>query len=181
MSAEDFKVLTHALVAATATSLYRPTRTPTLWIAAIACAVLPDLDVAALYLGIPYEHPLGHRGLTHSLPFAVALGVVCAFVFSRALLTRTFWPLFLLFSGITATHGLLDAATNGGLGIAFLTPFDNSRYFLPWRPLPVSPLSLSRFFTPSGMRVLAGEAVFIWLPLLLLLTSTRLRLRLRRR
>jgi hypothetical protein len=25
--------------------------------------------------------------------------------------------------------------TNGGLGVAFFSPFDNGRYFLPWRPI----------------------------------------------
>jgi hypothetical protein len=34
----------------------------------------------------------------------------------------------------TASHGVLDATTNGGLGVAFFSPFDNRRYFLPWRP-----------------------------------------------
>src|SRR5215831_7502105 len=42
----------------------------------------------------------------------------------------------------TASHGVLDAMTNGGLGVAFFSPFDTTRYFLPWRPIRVSP---SRF------------------------------------
>jgi len=31
------------------------------------CSVLPDVDVVGFAVGIPYEHLLGHRGLTHSL------------------------------------------------------------------------------------------------------------------
>ena len=49
---------------------------PGLMALALVCAVLPDLDALGLWLGIPYDHPFGHRGITHSLPFAVALADV---------------------------------------------------------------------------------------------------------
>lgn len=42
--------------------------------AAMALAVLPDADVLAFALGVPYEAPLGHRGLSHSLLAALVLG-----------------------------------------------------------------------------------------------------------
>ena len=54
--------------------------------------------------------------------------------------------------------------TNGGLGVAFFSPFDNTRYFLPWRPIRVSPIAVTRFFTPRGLAILQNEAVWIWLP-----------------
>jgi inner membrane protein len=57
----------------------------------------------------------------------------------------------------TASHGVLDAMTDGGLGVAFFSPFDNRRYFLPWRPIVVSPISIARFF--SG-RVGVVDALF---------------------
>ena len=50
----------------------------------------------------------------------------------------------------TASHGVLDAMTDGGSGVAFLAPFDDTRYFLPWRPIPVSPIGVSRFFSGAG-------------------------------
>ncbi|RMH04061.1 MAG: LPXTG cell wall anchor domain-containing protein [Planctomycetota bacterium] len=68
----------------------------------------------------------------------------------------------------TASHGLLDALTDGGRGVGFLLPFDDRRFFLPWRPVPVSPLSAGAFFTPRGLVVLAGEALWIGLPAALL-------------
>ena len=68
---------------------------------------------------------------------------------------------------VAASHGVLDAMTNGGLGVAFLSPFDTSRYFLPWRPIEVSPLALSRFFSARGFAVLQSELVWIWLPTVL--------------
>jgi inner membrane protein len=64
----------------------------------------------------------------------------------------------------TASHGVLDAMTNGGLGVAFFSPFDNSRYFLPWRPIRVSPLSFGRFFTARGYLIFQNELLWIWLP-----------------
>lgn len=43
----------------------------------------PDLDVVGNWMGIPYEHMLGHRGLTHSLPFAAIMSaLVVRFGFS---------------------------------------------------------------------------------------------------
>jgi inner membrane protein len=35
----------------------------------------------------------------------------------------------------TASHGILDAFTNGGLGVAFFAPFDKTRYFFPVTPM----------------------------------------------
>jgi hypothetical protein len=67
----------------------------------------------------------------------------------------------------TASHGLLDAITNGGLGVAFFSPFDNTRYFLPWRPIRVSPIAVTRFFTPQEFAILQTEMLWIWLPAML--------------
>jgi inner membrane protein len=44
----------------------------TIWTLGAICAVVPDLDVVSFHLGLPYGHMLGHRGLSHSLPFAAA-------------------------------------------------------------------------------------------------------------
>jgi inner membrane protein len=54
--------------------------------------------------------------------------------------------------------------TNGGLGVAFFAPFDDARYFLPWRPIPVSPISASRFFGERGLAIMRAEVLLIWLP-----------------
>jgi hypothetical protein len=53
------------------------------------------------------------------------------------------WTFFFL---ATASHGLLDAMTDGGLGVAFFSPFDKHRYFFPWTPIRVSPIGLTRLF-----------------------------------
>jgi membrane-bound metal-dependent hydrolase YbcI (DUF457 family) len=63
---------------------------------------------------------------------------------------------------ITASHGFFDALTSGGLGIAFFAPFDNTRYFFPIRPIPVSPLDPAAFLHWRGLRVLVWEAGLFW-------------------
>ena len=56
--------------------------------------------------------------------------------------------------------------TDGGLGIAFFSPFNLQRYFLPWRPIHVSPIGVSRFFSARGLRILWSEILWVWLPIL---------------
>jgi inner membrane protein len=60
---------------------------------------------------------------------------------------------------------VIDAFTDAGLGVGFLIPFDNTRYFAPWRPLATSPLSIAGFFSGPAHRILANEAVWIGLPM----------------
>jgi inner membrane protein len=136
-----------------------------LWVLGALCAMAPDLDVLAFALGVPYEHPLGHRGLWHSVPFAALLAAcVTALAFPRGRpgfsRGRAFAYLFLA----TASHGLLDAATDGGLGVALLAPFDERRIFWPLRPIAVSPLGVDAFLSARGAAVLASELVWVWLP-----------------
>jgi inner membrane protein len=84
--------------------------------------------------------------------------------FPRALSGLNRAWLWLYFFLATASHGFLDAMTNGGLGVAFFSPFDNARYFLPWHPILVSPISLTRFFSGRGAAVLPSELIWIWIP-----------------
>lgn len=135
--------------------------TPLLVCGAIG-SVLPDLDVVAFRMGIPYAAAFGHRGFSHSLLFAfgVALLVACLF---RWLKKGFFRPLLFLFAA-TASHGLLDTLTNGGLGIALFWPWSEHRYFMPLAPIEVAPFSLSRLLTARGMAVLKSEMSWVWLP-----------------
>lgn len=64
----------------------------------------------------------------------------------------------------TASHGLLDAFTTGGLGVAFFAPFENGRYFFPVTPIEVSPIGLRAFFDARGWEVVQNEFVWIWVP-----------------
>lgn len=156
----------HAAVALSLGLAFRPPAAPArYWILGMACAILPDFDSVGFALGIPYGDLLGHRGLSHSLLFAALSGWAVARLGFRA----PEWApwrgrLILFFFLATASHGLLDALTNGGLGVAFFSPFDPTRYFLPFRPIQVSPISISRFFEGAGLRVMASEAVWVGIP-----------------
>jgi inner membrane protein len=134
------------------------------WGLIIVCSILPDIDSIGFHLGIPYSSFWGHRGITHSLTFAAILAICVVTGFSRAF--RRPWRLALLLFLVTATHGILDAMTDGGLGIAFFSPFDLQRYFLPWRPIHVSPIGIGRFFSARGLRILWSEILWVWLPIL---------------
>lgn len=126
-------------------------------------AILPDLDVIAFRLGIPYAAAFGHRGFSHSLLFAVvaALLAACACKPLRTTPGRAF-----TFVGLTvASHGLLDTLTNGGLGIGLFWPWSETRYFAPVQPIEVSPLNPARFFSPRGVAVLLSELMWVWFPL----------------
>ena len=128
------------------------------------CSILPDLDVIGFRNGIQYGDVWGHRGLTHSLMFAALLsGTLVAVCYRRKPAVAMAGLVFYFFL-CTASHGVLDAMTNGGLGVAFFSPFDTTRYFLPLRPIVVSPIGVREFFSEYGFQVLVSEATWIWLP-----------------
>ncbi len=137
-------------------------------LALLACAasVLPDVDALGYWAGVPYDAPLGHRGFTHSLVFAAILAA-CATAFARRL-PATRGTAFLVVLLAAASHGVLDALTTGGMGVAFFSPFSNARYFLPWRVIAVSPIGVGRFFSERGIRILRSELLWIWAPCALL-------------
>ena len=146
-------------------------RSPKLWLLAIGCAIFPDADVAGFHYGIAYGDFWGHRGFSHSLVFAFLFGmVVTTLAYRKHFFSRQGLILILFFSLATASHGLLDMMTSGGMGVAYFAPFDNSRHFLPWRPIQVSPIGISRFFSSWGLKVLLSEMLVIGIPGLLYLS-----------
>jgi inner membrane protein len=121
-----------------------------------AISMLPDADVIGFAMGVAYGDPWGHRGATHSFAFALAAGLAIALVaswFGRpAVRTGRFATLVL------ASHPVLDTFTDGGLGCALFWPFDLTRYFAPWRPIPVSPIGLD-YLTSYGLMVFVVELI----------------------
>ncbi|HTI41131.1 MAG TPA: metal-dependent hydrolase [Vicinamibacterales bacterium] len=176
-------IFSHAIVATAVGQWWRRMPASFWWWTAI-CAMLPDIDVIAFSFGVPYDAMLGHRGFTHSMFFALIVGAAASWHLSHPSHLRTHashpshsshpshLALFLWFTAVTASHGVLDALTNGGRGIAFFAPFSGERYFFPWRPIQVSPIGAG-FFSPRGLRVLASEAVWIWLPSAIIAASAR--------
>lgn len=147
------------------------------WLLSAFCASMPDLDVVGFAFGIRYGDLWGHRGLTHSLAFAVVTGLVVAELAYRRepRFTRPWWGLVAYFSLVTASHGALDALTDGGLGVAFFSPFDTTRYFFPVRPIAVSPIGVGVFFSEWGLRVILSELLWVGIPCLVALALCRFR------
>lgn len=134
------------------------------WWSAV-CAVLPDADVLAFEFGIPYESIWGHRGITHSFFFSALLaGLLVATVFRKCETNR--WAIACCLFLAAASHALLDACTNGGLGVALWAPFSGERFFSPYRPIQVSPIGAGAFFSEWGLRVIRSELVWVALPAL---------------
>lgn len=146
-------------------------------IASVLCAMLPDADVIGFAFHVPYDSMFGHRGFSHSIVFALLVAlIVKSIFFSTEKFTSTNGKLILLLLFIsTLSHPLLDMLTNGGLGVALFSPFSNHRYFFQGcRPVQVSPIGASGFFSMWGVRVLISEFIFIGLPCILMLLGAKI-------
>jgi len=143
-------------------------KSPGFWVSLVLCSLLPDIDVIGFKFGIAYGDFWGHRGFTHSLTFALLVGLIIGLVFYRrqCIASPVWWRYVALYSVGTASHGVFDAMTNGGLGIAFFAPFDNGRYFLPWTPVQVTRVGFYDFISAKGFRILMSEGIFILTPML---------------
>lgn len=139
------------------------------WATVAILGALPDLDVVIYPLGLNAPHILGHRGITHSLAFAAVFAALIVRLMFRDQKWRAAWlRLWIVFFFALASHAVLDALTDGGQGIAFFAPFSDARFHFPWRPIRVSPIGLTAFFSIDGLRVLQNELVWVWLPSALL-------------
>lgn len=157
----------HALVAFAVAEIYPANRKPFKFLLlGVGCAVLPDADSIGFWLGIPYHSIWGHRGITHSFFFAfmIALVVMQIFYTHEKMASSSYIFKWFYFFIVTSLHPVLDAMTSGGLGVAFFAPFENSRYFFPFRPILVSPISISDFFSSWGWAVFKSEFFWIWIP-----------------
>jgi len=139
--------------------------------AGVAAAMLPDMDVAAFALGIPYADGFGHRGASHSILFAALIAVLGIAMYRPLRSGAAQAGAFLLTCAIS--HPLLDAMTSGGLGVALLWPWSEQRFFAPWRPILVSPFA-NGFFSARGISTLLSELRWVWLPLFVGATSWKL-------
>jgi inner membrane protein len=154
-------IVTHAAVAVAIGAMFPPRSVPRRWwIAGAIGAMLPDIDVIGFRFHVDYGAFWGHRGFTHSLMFAAivaTLTVACA----RRLPSPTICGLYLFLA--IASHGVLDALTDGGLGVAFLSPFDDSRWFFPLTPIRVSRIGMG-FFSAASVAVIVSELLWVWIP-----------------
>ena len=172
-------IITHSVVAVSAAYGFSSAKESwKLWILSIACSILPDADVVGYrWLYIPTYEFFGHRGFFHSPFFAALLSVfiVCIFYRKEEIFSNQWWKYVLYFFILGSSHGLLDAFTNGGNGIALLSPLTNQRYFFPWTPIEVSPLSIRGFLSPRGLTVLMSELMWVWVPALFIVIFLKIK------
>jgi inner membrane protein len=128
----------------------------------VALSFLPDVDKLALLLRVKPTSVLYPRGFTHSLCFAVVIGLIVGIVArwrgGKALRTG------LLGGAVVASHGLLDMLTCCSYGVAYFWPISNARFFEDRGPLAVEPL-IRRFTTARGFWLLVLETLLV-VPLL---------------
>lgn len=175
-------IVSHALVGYTlARVLPLPARSAKISVVAALAAMLPDADML-LHHWVAWNNWFSHRGLSHSLAFAVAVSVPVAWAVDRECRAsaQRLALLSAFFALAIASHALLDACTNGGRGVALLAPFNWNEYFFRLRPLEVSPF-WAGIFSPRGWLVAKSEMLWIGLPCLLLLSVAAMRRKCRRR
>lgn len=137
-------------------------RRPCSWLTLIlfgALALLPDADVALVALGACDAGACGHRGASHSLPVAVAIGLISGLLARRLRLpvVRT----MIATTVAVGSHAVLDAFGAGGRGLPLLWPFSEARFISPVRIFPDAPRGLA-FLSWAGATNLAIEfAVFL--------------------
>jgi inner membrane protein len=117
-----------------------------------ALGVAPDLDVVPALLHHPWLVPLGHRGATHSLTFALALGLLVALFAPGASRWRTALAAFLT----VASHGLVDPLNTSSIGTAYFWPLSSERFSWGVHFIPETPVGWGAFYG-VGLRHLGAE------------------------
>ena len=100
-------------------------------------ALLPDADVLLVTLGACDTGACGHRGASHSLPVAIAIGLL-----SGLIARRLRWPVLRTVLATTVavgSHALLDVLGAGGRGLPLLWPFSERALHLAGPDLPGRP------------------------------------------
>jgi len=123
-----------------------------LWLVAVSCAA--DLDLALAFFNQPHNSIYGHRGLTHSLGFAVLAALASVVVAPRWGRGRgsAAAVAFLTY----ASHLALDCLNVGSRGVPWFWPLSSVFHSLPWAPIPAVQ-SAGEFLTPRGLPVLGAE------------------------
>jgi inner membrane protein len=122
-------------------------------------ALLPDADTLLVALGTCDAGACGHRGASHSLPVAVAIGL-----FAGVIARRLRWPVLrttLATTCAVGSHALLDVLGAGGRGLPLLWPFSDARFMSPVRIFPDAPRGLALLSWPGIMNVAIEIAVFL--------------------
>ena len=167
-------LLGHAVAGLAITHTFSRARLPRrTWVLAPLLAVAPDLDWFVSFLDFHKNHILNHRGVAHCLFGAVLLATFTLLIAFRR--NQRGGQLWLCLTLAALSHGLMDACTAGGVGVALFMPFSDSRWACIWQPIHVAPLPLGREDCYLFLASLRTEAFWIGLPALALVAWTRIR------
>jgi len=160
----------HGLVGASLVAALRPSDELVgwKWLAFGAfLGVAPDFDFALNWLGISIGG--WHHGFTHSIPFALVVGLVMIVVLRQ-------WKLrsYLVFTAAYLSHTLLDYMLTESRGVALWWPFTNHRYKL-MLPNPIDYTYSVDSFGKAAKDLLKISLIelLIFAPLLLAVISVR--------
>jgi len=122
-------------------------------------ALLPDADVLLVALGACDTGACGHRGASHSLPLALALGLVGGYFAHRLK-----WPVVrtaIATAFAVGSHAVLDVLGAGGRGLPLLWPLSSARFTSPIRIFPDAPRGQAFLSRPGVISVAVEFAVFL--------------------
>ena len=129
--------------------------------------VAPDFDFALNWLGISYGG--WHHGFTHSIPFALFVGLVTVVVLRQ-------WKVrsFVVFTAAYVSHTLLDYMLTESRGVALWWPLTNHRYKLQL-PNPIDYTYSVDSFSQAAIDLLKISLIelMIFAPLLLAVILVR--------
>lgn len=164
---------THAIAGTAAASPLARNPVPRrFWVAAACCAALPDIDILwGRY--VTWGTWLAHRGFTHSLTFAVVVGITVAlFCFRDPPFAPVRWRYAAALAFATASHGLLDGLATYGTHVMFFWPFSTHRYLLPRTVFGVPGVPWPHSSLGRLARVAENEIKWGWIPSATLLGVT---------
>jgi inner membrane protein len=161
----------HGLLGASLVAAVLPRKAPRRYALTLAAGALlanaADLDFVLVFA---FHSRAWHRGFTHSLAFALAVGLALFVSLGRARAAKA-----AAYGLAYASHAVLDfATTKVGGGVELLWPFSAERLALGWRGLSEVPSRVP----PAGIvKYLVVELVIFAPPLLALLLWRRKRSR----
>jgi inner membrane protein len=140
-----------------------------LGVVAVIVSIWPDLDYATLPFEVRPNDLLGHRGLTHSIFVAIAIGLAASLLFPKT--TRKRMASFLVL--VALSHPIIDAFTSGDLGVALFWPLTRARFLSPLPLVATCPVGLDEWLGYWGVLTIANEALYIVTPVALAVAYRR--------
>lgn len=123
--------IAHSLVCASLISLCNARLLLQKWTLLVLCIILGNLpDIDFFFVWFMHWDENWHRGFTHSVSFAVLIGIATAILISYLKKQKFSWRWAVLFILLIASHGILDTLTTpkADVGVQLFWPFSRTRF-----------------------------------------------------